>query len=584
MPVVDTLDSAIDQRLVGVVQLMDRANGSLLGPSSELRLRFTTGLKEGSISLGGELGVAGSMKVSARSGGGVTEILVSPPEAGWDLGATQELTVDGNTGSRAIRRTTLQFDVVASVLHVSAERGGFTGTGTIDRPYNSIERAIEVAEAEFRDGAEIEIRLSGGTYAFAMAGSASAEGIIVPAGYEIVGGYSDDFSTLAPENYPTTLRSESIENHTSVTLKSATLKNATIETIRNAPALPLRMEGTSVLHNVVIEHDSGAAVIVRDGGISDITDSHFSSAADGGVIDVRDAGVIVSDSQVVALPTGSGATAVDVSNGAVEFRRSNIFTSGEEVTSGARATSSTLNFFDTTLRLGAGGKTMYGIRSLGTSLLVVRSSIALGEGDSNIGIEAEDSDVHIVNSTIDAGNSMRAGVQVYDGEITIRTSTIGADTDAFSALVDIRTLDQSSVSTTLQNVILHLRGNAGGYVLETDSPGATNLEHAVLHAPGADALVRAPSGGVWTNYSTIAGGETAITGEGGTASGNLDVDPVFAEPGPLYGGADWHLSAGSPASVTEGGIDGSARDWNVAYDADGNDRTVPWSIGAYEYD
>jgi hypothetical protein len=71
------------------------------------------------------------------------------------------------------------------------------------------------------------------------------------------------------------------------------------------------------------------------------------------------------------------------------------------------------------------------------------------------------------------------------------------------------------------------------------------------------------------------------------------VDPLFAD----IDGADndintmddndWHLSAGSPASVTAGGLNGLDQNpaWTFTTDKDGVTRPAsgnPWSIGAYE--
>ena len=66
------------------------------------------------------------------------------------------------------------------------------------------------------------------------------------------------------------------------------------------------------------------------------------------------------------------------------------------------------------------------------------------------------------------------------------------------------------------------------------------------------------------------------TGENvpGGMGNNISVNPVFADE-------EMHLGASSPTSVTQGGIDRSSY---TTVDKDGNSRTAPWSIGAYEYD
>ena len=61
------------------------------------------------------------------------------------------------------------------------------------------------------------------------------------------------------------------------------------------------------------------------------------------------------------------------------------------------------------------------------------------------------------------------------------------------------------------------------------------------------------------------------------SSGNVSVDPLFADPGE----PDYHLSTNSPVEVRQGGLDLSA---DFIDDFDGALRTVPWSMGAYEQD
>ena len=67
--------------------------------------------------------------------------------------------------------------------------------------------------------------------------------------------------------------------------------------------------------------------------------------------------------------------------------------------------------------------------------------------------------------------------------------------------------------------------------------------------------------------------------------GNVSVDPLFVDiDGPddditTMADNDWHLSGVSPLEVTQGGLDLSS---DFTTDKDGGERTVPWSIGAYE--
>ena len=61
------------------------------------------------------------------------------------------------------------------------------------------------------------------------------------------------------------------------------------------------------------------------------------------------------------------------------------------------------------------------------------------------------------------------------------------------------------------------------------------------------------------------------------AENNVALDPIF-DPAD----DDWHLSDSSPVVVKEGGDDSLAGMPDT--DKDGNPRTIPWSMGAYEQD
>jgi hypothetical protein len=96
-----------------------------------------------------------------------------------------------------------------------------------------------------------------------------------------------------------------------------------------------------------------------------------------------------------------------------------------------------------------------------------------------------------------------------------------------------------------------------------------------------------------TNIANVNVVANTTQGVAGSASGNVSVDPVFAD----IDGADndintmddndWHLSAGSPVGVKTGGLNGLDQNpaWTFTTDKDGVTRPAsgnPWSIGAYE--
>jgi len=72
-------------------------------------------------------------------------------------------------------------------------------------------------------------------------------------------------------------------------------------------------------------------------------------------------------------------------------------------------------------------------------------------------------------------------------------------------------------------------------------------------------------------------GDSDGTGDG-VAGGNVTgLSPAFAD----LAGGDLRLTASTPAAITGGARDLSSDGFST--DADGNGRTLPWSIGAFEY-
>jgi len=65
--------------------------------------------------------------------------------------------------------------------------------------------------------------------------------------------------------------------------------------------------------------------------------------------------------------------------------------------------------------------------------------------------------------------------------------------------------------------------------------------------------------------------------------GVTTVDANLFTPDPLLDSTDYSLTGSSPPAITEGGVNLSAS-WPDATDILGQARTVPWSMGAYEYD
>ncbi len=117
------------------------------------------------------------------------------------------------------------------------------------------------------------------------------------------------------------------------------------------------------------------------------------------------------------------------------------------------------------------------------------------------------------------------------------------------------------------------------YVLTTNLfymyPDATGDGAYILYSPGNSANVNK------TNYTsqtvtTTGYGSQLLTHNDPAWHNLVNVDPLFVNAA----GNDYHLQASSPAKEKGTDLSGEI----PAFDRDGNPRTPPWSIGAYERD
>lgn len=592
-PVTQTLDEVLNERYSGVIQIVGRTNGSALTPRETLLVEFLVPVVPESIELGGDLGAVAAVDEVTGPPEGAMSARVTPPDSGWPSGSGRSLTVSARVDQRAVEPVTLSFDVLDSALHVSPSRGSYSGSGSADRPLNSIHTALARAEELFGGDSPVEVRLAEGVHLIATT-EETVDGIVVPSWITVAGGYRDDFAVRDPSVHETVIRSLGEPGpfsgqYVAIRLESALLEGVTVQTPPGADVLPVRMLGSSTVRDLVIEHDDGPALEARQGGVSLVEASTLDSRTNEGVVEVREAGLFIVDTTVRARAEGGDAVGVSVIEGAMELQRTRVDV-GVASGFGVYGWSSEVNLFDTTVTL-AGAQLTYGVYTRSCELLFVRSVIRHGPGTFNTGMDLLATDALVVNSLVDAGHAenQSLGIVAEGGSLVVRTSTIGVSNSGFGSAIQVTAVDSVPVPTTVQNTILAATGGSGsGYLIDTDSAATTTLQNSNLFGPTTTSYLATRAFESDTRILVDSGDiglvETEIAGAGGTADTNYDLDPVLANPTRLVDGGDWRLTAGSPASIRTGGLDGLTLGWNVAYDADTVERTVPWSIGAYEYD
>jgi hypothetical protein len=258
-----------------------------------------------------------------------------------------------------------------------------------------------------------------------------------------------------------------------------------------------------------------------------------------------------------------------------------------------------------TIQANATDSSAIGISADTTTALIERNTISIIGGSpttSSTGVSISSSPLNLVNNTISGGGGNTSiGIQNFQSAANIRNNTINGGTALY--VHGIRIWNASSApGPTIQNNIVFNSGTNESYCiseLNADSDAAVLQNNDLLSCATALYMDYVDGTGCATNDVcntsiadvNVAGNTTQGAAE--SAAGNVNVDPLFVD----IDGADndintmddndWHLSAGSPASVTAGGLNGLDQNpaWTFTTDKDGVTRPAsgnPWSIGAYE--
>ncbi|MFH1829417.1 MAG: Ig-like domain-containing protein [Pseudomonadota bacterium] len=226
----------------------------------------------------------------------------------------------------------------------------------------------------------------------------------------------------------------------------------------------------------------------------------------------------------------------------------------------------------------------------GASPIISNNAINGGGGSKlSIGIfNYKNSLPKIYNNTIDGGAGASAAIAIGNHESSspkIYNNTIdggGSGSESHGIYSS-----KGSNPAIDNNIIFTSSGTtrAGIYEVDNDCDATEVKNNDVFNCPTAlygdkqagNFVAACQASGNFGNPDSSC---AVITLSTPTGSGNVSIDPKFVD----QAGDNWHLTSSSPTSVTQGGLDGSAAGWGFTTDRDGNPRTAPWSMGAYEYD
>jgi len=228
---------------------------------------------------------------------------------------------------------------------------------------------------------------------------------------------------------------------------------------------------------------------------------------------------------------------------------------------------------------GIGGSSSYGIYNASSAATIQNNTINGGNaGSTSYGVYSTTSSSSIIQNNIIDGGSSRDnsyGILIDSSSPIIQNNTIDGGSSGSNSSGIFFPFGPNSPSVTIQNNnIFTSEGSSSRYCILDENPISTPSfpqNNNLFDCPTA--LFRKGS----FYLTTI---EQIHQFLGQPAGGNVSLNPGFLD----VSGGDFHLASWSPLEIRQGGLDLSTSPNPFSTDKDGNTRTAPWSIGAYEQD
>ncbi|MFC1524468.1 Ig-like domain-containing protein [Thermodesulfobacteriota bacterium] len=550
------------------------ANGGNLPKTQTITIRFSKSMDTGSLSLGGTL-ILDSSTTNWSQNVSPDDTLELTPVSKWTQHPTTTLMVDADDlFSNPLTQLNLSYTLATDILYVSVNHGSSNDANigdSEDWPKATIGSAISAAVAP------AEIRVGAGFY--------DNENITLKEAVSLKGGYHSTTFSYNPAIYTTFIRDLSSSGGSSgnptraiyggsgitssTVVENFTIKGGTgdytsgILLVGASPTISNNeiFGGRAATETYGIYNSSGSAPVISNNSL--ITGDDFGST---------------NTDSVGIYNTGSSP---DISNNDIRGGMSTNSSTGIENVSSSAPTI-TGNIIDG----GTGNNFSWGVRNTGSSSATLDSNTIDG-GDSStgssIGLYIATSSPAVYNNTIFGGTGANSrGITTDTSSATVRNNTINGGSGGTSSHAIY--LYAGSTLTITNNILFNSGSGTGYCIYETASdadPASVRNNDFYFCVTGLyyDEFLTNITG-LSTSLSTGEGSETLTTWN------NVAANPAFTdEDGSGNSIAnmtdnDWTLNASSPASVTGGSLNLSAY---FTYDKDGTTRTIPWSIGAYEY-
>jgi hypothetical protein len=222
------------------------------------------------------------------------------------------------------------------------------------------------------------------------------------------------------------------------------------------------------------------------------------------------------------------------------------------------------------------------------------SGPTLAASSLTYGIYVSGASPAIINNLVFGGDNTisSSAYSLVNGAGVLRNNILsGGNGTSNSIAVSLGSSTMVTTNPNIDNNILFTRTGGGTTAcLNESTSGGSSTPASFRNNDLFDCAV------LYSDYENGCNGSSSCTSIAqvnglAVASANVSVDPQFAN---IYGpdgvissmeDNDWHFSAGSPVSVTAGGLNGIDQGWSFITDKDNVVRPAsgnPWSIGAYE--
>jgi hypothetical protein len=434
--------------------------------------------------------------------------------------------------------TSISSDVLTGVFVSQVIGDDDTGDGTQENPYATIAKGIEEATPELK-----AVRVGQGTYTI-------DEAINIVEGVSLYGGYDEsDWSRDITDNV-----TEVRDGRTTAVIGESVIAVVAEDVITNSTV----MDGFTIVGADVPGFEGVAASIMLTSNASPtISNNRIEGPRSAKYLFTmfmtRSSPIIIDNVIEGGYTTMGGSLAYVIMVG-----NSAPWIGGNTVSGGTAASVSAAIVF-----VSSGG-------------IISENTIDGGESEYTNGIILTTSYAAVYNNVIDAGSSLEgaSGIFVVQSSSPIENNTIGGGMSQIGYAASIM-LDGPLDAAIINNVLFTPGSSGSRYCVREDDDDSQPLifqNNDLFDCPTA--LYHE---GLGANLATTVELETYLTGKSKTASDNEAESLTFDD--------EFRIIAG-PISVTEGGMDLSDVSIpliSVTADKDGELRTVPYSMGAYQY-